>query len=76
MTTLLRSKANAARIGRESRIERRQASNADVSSVSPVSIERLDRTARSNGRNDGLTWLPQRSFMASTREASCAPIAC
>jgi proline racemase len=39
MTTLFRSKANAACIGRESRIERRQASNADVSSVSPVSIE-------------------------------------
>jgi hypothetical protein len=39
MTTSFRSKVNAARIGRESRVERRQASNADVSSVSPVSIE-------------------------------------
>jgi len=44
MTTLFCSKANAARIGRESRVERRQASNADVSGVSPVSIERLDAT--------------------------------
>ena len=42
MTTLFRSKANAARIGRESRVERRQASNADVSGVS-----RLSRVATS-----------------------------